>query len=103
MNAASGGHVIVRGRAIERTFAAVAAAALRVAPRDVSVRIADDDGLLRVDVRGAYAGGATSVVDAARHAQEAVRRDGADLTGTEIRSVRVRITDITTPRGRNLA
>lgn len=98
-----GGHVIVRGRALERTFAALAATTLRVPPRDVSAKVADERGILRVDIRTPYAGMDAAVVDAARRVQESVRSEGGVLTGTQIGTVTVRITDLTTTPGRTLA
>ncbi|MET0726405.1 MAG: hypothetical protein ABWY36_08640 [Leifsonia sp.] len=103
MNGAPGGHVIVRGRAIERTFAAVAASTLGVAPGDVSVKIADERGVLRVDIRSRCARSAESVVEIAGRTREAVLTEGALLTGSQIGTVRVRITDLIEPKGRKLS
>lgn len=96
------GTVIVRARALEHTFGALAARALGVTPRDVGVRIADDRGLVTIDIRSPYAG-PESVVAAAQTARRIVREEGAAITGAEIGAVAVRITDITISTTRRLA
>jgi hypothetical protein len=56
MNASSvveiGGRVAISARALERTVTAIAAARLGVSPRDVTVRLTDDAGLLAIAVSG---------------------------------------------------
>lgn len=104
----TGGHVIVRTRALERVFTALAADALGVAVKTVTVKVTDERGSLGVEVRSPFAvgraatvgaagsDGAATVIDVAERVRDRVQTDGAHLTGARIAQVRVRITDTTT-------
>lgn len=99
-----GGHVTVRTRALERVFTALAADALGVAVKTVTVKVTDDRGALGVEVRSPFAVGRSgpagtvtdTVVQAAERVRDRVRTDGTHLTGARIAQVRVRITNTTT-------
>ncbi|MET0955771.1 MAG: hypothetical protein ABWY68_07435, partial [Cryobacterium sp.] len=96
------GHTHITSRAMTRLVSAVAAAALGVQPRQVSVDLADTEGRLDLTVRvplrvlppewAADAGAEPS--DRARpdRAEQQIRSGVAELTGTEIGGVTVQLT-----------
>jgi hypothetical protein len=110
------GRTRVTARAIDRVATAVAADELGVAPRSVSVAVSDDRGLLelvidsplrvpslsrvRDDPETVTLGGGT-VLDRAARAQNGIRSRVAELTGSRVSRVTVRLTGVSiTPERR---
>lgn len=94
-----GGRVDISARALERTVTAIAAARLGVPARDVSVRLADDSGLLSIAVTApvrlpplrsmsAGAGIPARIVDA----RSGIRADVTTIAGAQVGTVGVSIT-----------
>ncbi|RFA06944.1 hypothetical protein B7R21_17675 [Subtercola boreus] len=110
------GHTRITARALNRLMEAVAAEALGVAARSVSVDLADDAGRLAVTVRsplrvvslaqvtrepGIVARTGGTLLDRATAAQQRIRSLGASLSGSDISTVTVRLTGIDIqPEGR---
>lgn len=94
--AAPAGRVVIRARAYEKVFGALLGDELGVPATTPSVRVADDDGRLSASVAtvvrlGDAAGGVMAAVERGR---ARVLADGARLTGAEIGTVRIRVTDV---------
>ena len=94
------GRVTVSSRALERIFSAVAAETLGAPARQVSARLSDDSGRLRVDVTGPAArpSGDDSLVAVGARTRERVRDDGGRITGSVVGDVGLRITGCLAPR-----
>ncbi|TIH33585.1 hypothetical protein D4765_14710 [Subtercola vilae] len=109
------GRTRITSRALNRVVTAVAADALGVEVRSVSVDLADEAGQLVVTVRSPLrvvsltrvqddlslvARTSGTILERAAAAQQQIRRQAADLTGSEIARVVIRLTgvDIRTER-----
>lgn len=103
MDATPGGHIVIRSQAFRSVFAALAARTLGVKAGAVTVRVADEKGLLRVDIRAPHADRSRSIIEAAGRVQDVVREEGRALTGAQVDIVRVRIDDVIAPQQRRLA
>ena len=98
---AAPGTVVIRSRAFEHVFAALAARTLGVAPGAVAARIGDARGLVTVDIRAPYSARDRSVVATAAEVQRVIRDEGGALSGAHVGEVTVRITGVVpTPRRR---
>jgi len=95
----------VSERALRTVASAITADALGVAPKDVTVVLADDKGLLGVTaetpilVRALDAGhraGEPTMIDRATTAQATIRQRMLELTGSSVGRVRIRLTATTT-------
>ncbi|RFA10911.1 hypothetical protein B7R54_18130 [Subtercola boreus] len=109
MSPATLGHTRVTARALDRLIAAVAADALGVDARTVSIDLADSSGRLAVTVRsplgvvpltrvtaepGIVARTGGSLLERAASAQKQIRIRGTELSGSDISTVTVRLTGI---------
>ncbi|RFA12197.1 hypothetical protein B7R22_17370 [Subtercola boreus] len=103
------GHTRITARALNHLIAAVAAEALGVAARSVSIDLADEAGKLTVTVRsplrvvslphvtrepGIVARTGGTLLDRATAAQQQIRSRAAALSGSDISAVTVRLTGI---------
>lgn len=94
----------VSERALRRVASAITAEAMGVSPRDVTVVLADDRGLLgisaltpiRVRPLGSRQSPTATVLHRATSAQATIRERMLELTGSEVGRVSVRITSTTT-------
>jgi hypothetical protein len=88
----------ISARALQRVVAAVAAEELDVRPKEVSVQLADDRGLLAVTItsplRLSALGsntGQVGVLTRGTSARDSIRSRTRDIAGTEVRTVALRI------------
>jgi hypothetical protein len=93
------GQVSISARALNKVVTAVAADELRVSHRDVAVRLSDDRGLLAVAVVAplrlaglASAGGHPGILQRCQTAQSGIRSRTAEITGSAVRTVAIRVT-----------
>jgi hypothetical protein len=94
----------VSERALRRVASAITADAMGVSPREVTVVLADDKGLLGVSAQtpirvrplGARQEPAGSVLTRATTAQATIRERMLELTGSEVGRVSIRLTSTTT-------
>lgn len=93
------GRIDVSARALERTVTAIAAGRLGVTAGDLSVRLADDAGLLGISITGPVrlpplrsAAGGPGVLTRVAEARAGIRDDVIRIAGTEVRSVTVAVT-----------
>ncbi|WP_296196960.1 hypothetical protein [uncultured Microbacterium sp.] len=96
------GAIVVRERAVAAVVRAVAAEALGVPAQRTRVRLADDGGLIGVDLTSAVAAssGGPSVLARVASAREAVHELGSHLSGARIGRVRVDVDDVVVPTRR---
>lgn len=93
----------VSERALRRVASAITAEAMGVSPREVTVVLADDKGLLgvsaltpiRVRPLGARRGADATVLHRATAAQSTIRERMLALTGSEVGRVSIRLTSTT--------
>jgi len=92
------GQTSVSARALSRVVTAIAADELRVEPRDVAVRLTDDRGLLAVSVAAPLrltrlgSPDAVPLVQRCESARVGIRNRTADVTGSQVRTVAIRVT-----------
>jgi hypothetical protein len=93
------GQVSISARALNRVVTAIAADELRVAPSDVSVHLSDDRGLLAVEVTaplrlsGLNSGNRQpGLLGRCDDARTQIRTRTREITGSEVRTVAVRVT-----------
>jgi hypothetical protein len=93
------GQVSISARALTRVVTAVAADELRVSHRDVAVRLSDDRGLLAVAVVAplrlaglAAPGPHPGILQRCQTARTGIQSRTADITGSEVRTVAIRVT-----------
>lgn len=94
------GRTAIASRAYEQLITALAADALSVGARSLSVRVSDERGGLHITVTGPVRASGTPVLTRVGNARSSLATRTTELTGAQVQRVTVHVTNVQEEEGR---